>query len=90
MMTNSATGSFCYVAVGFDGTTPATGTLAAAQQTGNTIPFGLDHVAGGLAEGYHYATLLGAVTGDTATFYGAALSGTTVVNRTALSLQVPG
>lgn len=90
LTTNSTNGSFCYASVGFDGTTPDGGTIAAAQAAGNTIPIGFGWVKPSLSEGYHYATFLGAVNANTATYYGGAISGTTVVNRLALSVQIRG
>lgn len=73
--------------IGFDGATAENAFNAIINPTGgNDSPFGLSLVKGGLAEGFHYATLLGKVSTGTGTWQGSGTAGT----RTAINGYVKG
>jgi len=85
---NNAVGS----SIAFDSTsTPSSGTHQMTQVTVNgAVPVGLSHHGDGLSEGIHYATMLSAMSTGTGTWYGGAISGSTVVNRCALTATIRG
>ena len=71
---SSASGTPATTAVGFDGTTPEQAMGAVNPPSGATYQtsIGISDVKTGLSEGLHYATLLGASGGGTATWIGGA------------------
>jgi hypothetical protein len=71
---SSASGTPATTAVGFDGTTPEQAMGAINPPSGATYQtsIGISDVKTGLSEGLHYATLLGASGGGTATWIGGA------------------
>src|SRR5262249_35450367 len=87
--TNSADSN---TAIGFDGTNQENGINAAAQSTATpNCPIGLTLYKSGLAEGYHYATVLIAVSSGTGTWRGGTFaSDTTRRNITSLAVAVRG
>jgi hypothetical protein len=67
--------NFTYCAVAFDGTTTATGTISAAYGTAGSVLNAARSAGPGLnplSDGYHYATLVGYVSGGTGTWGGGA------------------
>jgi hypothetical protein len=71
---SSASGTPATTAVGFDGTTPEQAMGAVNPPSGATYQtsIGISDIKTGLSEGLHYATLLGASGGGTATWIGGA------------------
>jgi hypothetical protein len=76
-----------FAAVAFDGTTPENGGVGNYIPAGTTVNISTTANKSGLAEGYHYATLIGkAQSTFTATWYGAAANG----DRSILSVMIRG
>ncbi len=69
-VTNSAAGNKSLSAIAFDGTTAEVPVAAAMMNASGGAPATLAMVKNGLAEGYHYLTLLGRVTAGTGTWQG--------------------
>lgn len=78
--TNNSGAAANSTAIGFDGTTAEAGFQTAGRSdTGLAVPIAISGYTSALTEGYHYATLLGAVAGGTGTWQG----DTTITSETA-------
>lgn len=77
-VSNSTAAATTASALGLDGTTPLEGTNGPSMPTGinnQVLPLGMTTVIAAPSEGYHYVTLLGAVTVGTGSWSGAATAG---------------
>lgn len=88
---NSNASQSTITSVGFDGTTSEAAAVTFLIATaGVQFPIGLTVYKSGLAEGFHYATLLGSVSANTGTWLGGAAGGTAGTLPTFLSLGIRG
>jgi hypothetical protein len=62
---NNTSPAACYTAIGVDGTTPEEGRTYSNSVSSGSIPFYAKALKTSLTEGYHYGTLLGAVSSST-------------------------
>ncbi|MBI2547036.1 MAG: hypothetical protein HYW23_01160, partial [Candidatus Aenigmarchaeota archaeon] len=87
--TADTNGEFAETSMGIDGTAPEdVFSRLTSRAATSWYAIGITLYKSGLAEGYHYATVLGEVTGGTTT--GSWASGTTVGKRTSLSVNIKG
>lgn len=66
---NNTSNEYTHTAVGFDGTTPEDGNSTSNGAGGTQFPINARAYKTGLAEGYHYATVLGRVSSNTGGWY---------------------
>jgi hypothetical protein len=76
---NNTNGASAFSAIGFDGVTAEDGAIATVTTANYYNPAAVTSLKTGLAEGYHYATLLGAVDANTGQWRGQASGATTTL-----------
>lgn len=85
---NDSANNFTFTAIGIDSTTPIEGLSAAQAYTSSArSPFALSAYKSNISAGYHFATLLGKVSGGTGTWIA---SSTTAGDRSSLKGMIRG